>query len=571
MEDYIFKLVAISSALLVLYPVITVVHAIWWGPKRLEKQLRKQGVRGTSYKLLHGDAKEIKECSREACYKPMTLDHQISPRVSPFFHELLKRLLQTCKLKKMEDYIFKLVAISSALLVLYPVITVVHAIWWGPKRLEKQLRKQGVRGTSYKLLHGDVKEIKECSREACYKPMTLDHQISPRVSPFFHELVQKYGKLSFFWNGTRPRLMLGDPELIRLILTDKRGHFVKMPLNPIVGVLQLRMVPAFEASCFGLIDRWEKLISPQGSGEIDVAPELQNLASDAIARTAFGSSFEEGKRIFELLEEQIDQIGRNNRRCNIVKEINAILRDMISRKEEAMRINGDSGNDDLLGLLLQCKEESDTDNHNGLTIEDVIEECKLFYFAGQETTATLLTWTLIVLSMHPDWQQKARDEVLHICAKRTPDFEAINQLKIVPTILYEVLRLYLPLISLYRHTRQKTNIGGLSIQAGIDLALPVLLLHNNPNYWGEDAEKFNPERFSQGILKASKDQIAFYPFGWGPRICIGQNFAMVEAKMALAMILQHFSFQLSLSYAHAPCPVVTLKPQHGAPIILHRI
>jgi cytochrome P450 len=103
-----------------------------------------------------------------------------------------------------------------------------------------------------------------------------------------------------------------------------------------------------------------------------------------------------------------------------VKEINAILRDMIRRKEEAMRINGDSGNDDLLGLLLQCKEESDTNNHNGLTIEDVIEECKLFYFAGQETTATLLTWTLIVLSMHPDWQQKARDEVLHICAKRTP-------------------------------------------------------------------------------------------------------------------------------------------------------
>jgi len=348
------------------------------------------------------------------------------------------------------------------------------------------------------------------------------------------------------------------------------------------------MVPAFETSCFGLIDRWKKLISPQGSSEIDVAPELQNLASDVIARTAFGSSFEEGKRIFELLKEltklvheSFQQIyipgfrfiptKKNKRRYNIVKEINAILRDMIRRKEEAMRINGDSGNDDLLGLLLQCKEESDTDNNNGLTIEDVIEECKLFYFAGQETTATLLTWTLIVLSMHPDWQQKARDEVLHICAKRTPDFEAINQLKIVPTILYEVLRLYPPLISLYRHTRQKTNIGGLSIPAGVDLALPVLLLHNNPNYWGEDAEKFNPERFSQGILKASKDEIAFYPFGWGPRICIGQNFAMVEAKMALAMILQHFSFQLSPSYAHAPCSVVTLKPQHGAPIILHRI
>ncbi|XP_059455349.1 cytochrome P450 CYP72A616-like [Corylus avellana] len=512
----------------------------------------------------------------------------------------------------MEDYIFKLVAISSALLLLYPVIRVVHVIWWRPKRLEKQLRQQGIRGTSYKLLHGDIREIKKCTGEAWSKPMTLDHQISPRALPFFHQMLQKYGKLCVFWNGTRPRLMVGDPELMRLILADKNGHLVKMPLNPLAAMLQLglsnlegepwakhrklitpafhleklkRMVPAFETSCFGLIDRWEKLISPQGSVEIDVAPELQNLASDAIARTAFGSSFEEGKRIFELLNELTKLVHesfqkiyipgfrfiptkQNKRRYNMVKEINAILRDMIRRKEEAMRINGDSGNDDLLGLLLQCKEESD---NNGLTIEDVIEECKLFYFAGQETTATLLTWTLIVLSMHPDWQQKARDEVQHICAKRSLDFEAINQLKIVPTILYEVLRLYPPLTSLYRHTRQKINIGGLSILAGVDLVLPVLLLHNDPNYWGEDVEKFNPERFSQGISKATKDQIAFYPFGWGPRICLGQNFAMVEAKMALAMILQHFSFQLSPSYAHAPCTVITLKPQYGAPIILHRI
>jgi cytochrome P450 len=141
----------------------------------------------------------------------------------------------------------------------------------------------------------------------------------------------------------------------------------------------------------------------------------------------------------------------------------------------------------------------------------------------------------------------------------------------VPMILYEVLRLYPPLASLYRHTRRKTNIGGLTIPAGVDLALPVLLLHNDPNYWGEDVEKFNPERFSQGISKASKDQIAFYPFGWGPRICLGQNFAMIEAKMALAMILRHFSFQLSPSYTHAPRTFITLKPQHGAPIILHRI
>jgi cytochrome P450 len=90
---------------------------------------------------------------------------------------------------------------------------------------------------------------------------------------------------------------------------------------------------------------------------------------------------------------------------------------MICRKEQAMQ-NEEVGNNDLLGLLLQCEELS----NNGMTIEDIMEECKMFYFAGKETTANLLTWTMIVLSMHPEWQEKARNEVLHICQKRTLDF-----------------------------------------------------------------------------------------------------------------------------------------------------
>ncbi|ONI33087.1 hypothetical protein PRUPE_1G404900 [Prunus persica] len=390
----------------------------------------------------------------------------------------------------MEDNILiKTLTFSLVSLILYSVGRVVQVYWLRPKSLEKQLRQQGIRGRSYKLFQDDMKEIKMSSEEAWSKPMSLKHQIAPRVFPFFDQMVQNYGKVSLGWFETRPRLIVAEPELMKLILADKSEHITKPPLNPLVNLLQLGvstlegdqwakrrrlitpafhleklkgMVPAFVTSSSGLINRWENLIGVQGSCEVDVAPEFQNLAGDVIARTAFGSSFEEGKKIFELQKKQAVLVleayygfyfpglrfiptKKKKMRYNLDNEIKTI-RGMISRKEQAME-NGEVGSNDLVTLFLQY----------------------------------------------------------------------------------------------------------------------------DPKYWGEQVEEFNPERFAEGAAKASKDQFAFYPFGWGPRICLGQTFAVIEAKMALAMILQHFSFELSPSYIHAPIMGMTLQPQHGAPIILHRI
>jgi len=263
---------------------------------------------------------------------------------------------------------------------------------------------------------------------------------------------------------------------------------------------------------------------------------------------------------------------KNNRRMReIYQEIRKILREIIGKREKAIK-DGKPNNDDLLGLLLESNmNESKGNAKLGLSTEDVIEECKLFYFAGMETTSVLLTWTLIVLSMHPEWQERAREEVLNHFGRAKPDFDSLSRLKTVTMILYEVLRLYPPVTLMVRRTYKEMELGSIRYPAGVNLLLPILFIHHDPEIWGKDASEFNPARFADGVSNATKHQGAFFPFGGGPRICIGQNFALLEAKMALCTILQRFSFELSPSYTHAPYTVITLHPQHGAQIRLKKL
>ncbi|XP_044504508.1 cytochrome P450 72A397-like [Mangifera indica] len=265
---------------------------------------------------------------------------------------------------------------------------------------------------------------------------------------------------------------------------------------------------------------------------------------------------------------------RNRRLKEIDDEIRALLMCIIKNREKEMK-RSEAVKNDLLGLLMESSyreiEEHGNNKNGGMTMDEVIKECKLFYFAGLVTTSVLLVWTLVLLSEHQDWQARAREEVFQVFGDKKPSFDELNHLKVVTMILYEVLRLYPPATTLGRAVGEEIKIADLSLPAGVEVSTPVILVHRDQELWGDDAAEFKPERFAEGVSKAAKSQASFVPFGWGPRKCIGQNFALMQAKMALALILQNFAFELSPSYVHAPNTVITVHPEHGAHLILKKL
>ncbi|KAL1322085.1 hypothetical protein AAHE18_14G170900 [Arachis hypogaea] len=411
-------------------------------------------------------------------------------------------------------------------------------LWLRPKKLETLLREQGFHGNLYTLFANNNNSSNNT------KPMTLsdDKDITPRVYSQADHAIMKFGKNSFFWEGRTLKVNITNPEHIKEVLTnnryfkkekpnmmrlatllgsglpnyeDQQWHTHRRIINPAFHLEKLKVLTSTMVQCCDdVITKWEEMLSSEGKCDIDVWPSIQNLACDVISRTAFGSSYQEGKRIFELLTKQARLIMR-------LKYVHIpgwwLLPNSVNR--------------------------------------------------SQETTADLMVWTVVMLSRYPEWQTRAREEVFQVFGNRKPDSDGLNRLKTVTIILNEVLRLYPPVLFFNRRVQKDIKMQNLSLPAGVKVTLPILLIHKDRELWGDDATEFKPERFSEGIAKATKGRLSYFPFGWGPRICIGQNFSLMEAKIFLTLLLQRFTFELSPAYAHAPVIFLTLKPMHGAQII----
>ncbi|GJP39256.1 hypothetical protein CLOM_g23646 [Closterium sp. NIES-68] len=254
---------------------------------------------------------------------------------------------------------------------------------------------------------------------------------------------------------------------------------------------------------------------------------------------------------------------------------------------------------DLLALMLAAHDEAGNEQ---MTDQQLVDECITFLLAGHGTTARLLTWTFYLLAKHPDWQERLRAELKEaLTQQRASDasaggtaagagaeacggdagggkgggeagervtWEVVAALKAMGMVLNESLRMFPPVSFIGRTCQQTCRLGPYDVPRGTDVLIPIAMLHYDSRFWGDDALDFNPNRFAKGPDEACSHPQAFLPFGSGPRICIGNTFALTEAKVVLAHILRQFSWRLSPAYKHFPISAVTLRAGFGMHLIV---
>ncbi|KAL6878368.1 hypothetical protein ACP4OV_012538 [Aristida adscensionis] len=226
--------------------------------------------------------------------------------------------------------------------------------------------------------------------------------------------------------------------------------------------------------------------------------------------------------------------------------------------------DGDGYRDDLVSLLLDAWSSERQGSSETLSTQEVIDEFKTFVGAGQETTATLLVWAMFLLSVHPHWQEKVREEILRECpGGELPNVDVLGKFKLYFTWFCSRHQgCTPPIVIIQRRTGSDVVLAGsISVAKGTVISIPIGMLHRDKEIWGPDADDFNPARFENGVSRAAKDSKALLSFSLVPRACTGQNFGIMEAQVVMAMILTKFSFSISPKYVHKPKYLLSLTPK----------
>lgn len=229
------------------------------------------------------------------------------------------------------------------------------------------------------------------------------------------------------------------------------------------------------------------------------------------------------------------------------------------------RTNG-TGDQDLLGMLMQIE---DADDGSRMTDKQLRDEVATLILAGHETTANTLSWTWMLLANHPHVRQKLDTELRTVLNGRSPTIADLPQLPYTHWVIKESMRLYPPVTEVTREATQDCEIGGYAIPKGTTLIASQWVMHRHPRYFAEP-EVFNPERWANDLEKQLPRGV-YFPFGDGPRICIGKSFALMEAVLILATIAQKYHLELIPHQTIELQPSITLRPKHGIQVVLNKV
>jgi cytochrome P450 len=310
---------------------------------------------------------------------------------------------------------------------------------------------------------------------------------------------------------------------------------------------------------------------------LDVASEMMRLTYTIVGRALFGADVSTDLEAVERaatvvmahawqrLEKLLDwpdfvPTPRNRRFRSALNVIDRVVQRII-----AERRRDPIGRTDFLSLLLH---QTDAETGGRMSDEQLRNEAVTLLLAGHETTANALTWTWYLLSRHPEARRRVQAEVAEVLAGRPPVAAELSRLEYTTRVLQEAMRLYPPIWIMERRVLADDEIAGYFIPAGSSVVLCPYVTHRHPDFW-DNPEGFDPDRFLPERA-ATRPNYAYFPFGGGQRLCIGNAFALAEAQVITAMVTQQFHLDLVPGFRVEPQPGITLRSRHGLLMTLHR-
>jgi len=414
----------------------------------------------------------------------------------------------------------------------------------------------------------------------------------------FIRRMAEYGDVSLFKVGRFPLYLVNHPEIIREVLVSQARNFHKSMafdrLKPLLGnglltseddfhLRQRRLVaPAFhrqqlEHYAETMVEYAERVQQGwQDGAPIDMSAEMMRLTLAVAGKTLFNADVEaDAPEIGRALTEVMHVFMRinapfgflldrlplpSNRRA---EEARATLDGIVYRLIDERRKSGEDKGD-LLSMLLAARDEEG--DRSGMTDRQVRDEVMTIFLAGHETTAVALTWAWYLLAQHPEEARRLHAELDQVLAGRLPCVADLPRLAFTRMVFAETLRLYPPAYLTGRKALVDFKAGGYTIPAGEVVLVSPYVTQRDRRWWAEP-ECFNPQRWAPGE-EEKRPKFAYFPFGGGPRLCIGEQFAWMEGTLVLAALAQRWQPVLPDGYQPIPEPLITLRVKNGMRMVL---